>query len=121
MTWRDVGAQVDRVAARLRHDFGFKKGDRLCLLMAGCPEYVISYLAVNLGLTAEGLAAQINKVGAKALVVSPDVWNTKLESVRASLESVQAVFATGEHAAGNACLFCADPRRRRTGAARGGR
>lgn len=106
MTWRDVGAQVDRVAARLRHDFGFKKGDRLCLLMAGCPENVISYLAiiqlggvavpVNLGLTAEGLAAQINKVGAKALVVSPDVWNTKLESVRASLESVQAVFTTGE-------------------------
>ena len=87
-------------------NFGFKKGDRLCLLMAGCPEYVISYLAiiqlggvavpVNLGLTAEGLAAQINKVGAKALVVSPDVWNTKLESVRAGLESVQAVFATGE-------------------------
>jgi long-chain acyl-CoA synthetase len=106
MTWRDVGAQVDRVAARLRHDFGFKKGDRLCLLMAGCPEYVISYLAiiqlggvavpVNLGLTAEGLAAQINKVGAKGLVVSPDVWSTKLKSVRASLDSVQAVFATGE-------------------------
>ena len=37
MTWRDVGAQVDRAAARLRHDFGFKKGDRLCLLMAGLP------------------------------------------------------------------------------------
>ena len=131
MTWRDVGAQVDRVAARLRHDFGFKKGDRLCLLMAGCPEYVISYLAiiqlggvavpVNLGLTAEGLAAQINKVGAKALVVSPDVWNTKLESVRASLQSVQAVFTTGEQVSPGACLFCADPRRRRTGAARGGR
>lgn len=108
MTWREVGIQVDRVAARLRQDFGFKKRDRLCLLTAGCPEYVISYLAiiklggvavpVNLGLTVEGLVAQTNKVGARGLVVSPDVWNGKLESVRAGLDSVQAVFITGMEA-----------------------
>ncbi|MBR1202997.1 MULTISPECIES: class I adenylate-forming enzyme family protein [unclassified Bradyrhizobium] len=108
MTWGDVGSQVQRVAARLRDDFGFRKGDRLCLLTAGCPEYVTSYLAiiqlggiavpVNLGLHAEGLAAQINKVGAKGLVVSPEVWNGKLEPVRGSLESVKAVFVIGGEA-----------------------
>jgi hypothetical protein len=29
MTWRDTGEQVDRVAARLRRDYGVRKGDRL--------------------------------------------------------------------------------------------
>jgi len=108
MTWREVGKQVDLAAARLRREFGFRKRDRLCLLTAGCPEYVISYLAiiqlggvavpVNLGLTAEGLAAQINKVGAKGLVVSPEVWNDKIEPLRAGLGSVEVVFATGGEA-----------------------
>lgn len=105
LTWREVGEQVDRVAARLRRDHGFARRDRLCLLTLGCPEYVISYLAivqlggiavpVNLGLTPQGLAAQIDKVGARGLVVSPDLWAGKLESVRSTLRSVQSVFMTG--------------------------
>ncbi|MGL4287586.1 MAG: AMP-binding protein, partial [Phreatobacter sp.] len=108
LTWRDVGAQVDIAAARLKHEFGFAKRDRLCLLTAGCVEYVVGYLAilklggiavpVNLGLTADGLAAQIDKVGAKGLIVSPDIWRDKLEAVRGQLDSVQAVFATGDAA-----------------------
>jgi acyl-CoA synthetase (AMP-forming)/AMP-acid ligase II len=108
MTWREIGAQVDRVAARLRRDYGFAKRDRLCLLTLGCPEYVVAYLAivklggiavpVNLGLTADGLVAQIEKVGAKGLVVSPDVWSSKLEAVRTKLPTVQAVFRTGDTA-----------------------
>ena len=104
LTWGQVGEQVQRVAARLRRDFGFEKGDRLCLLTLGCPQYVISYLAivslggiavpVNLGLTADGLAAQINKVSAKGIVVSPDLWQDKLASVRSQLSSVRQVFMT---------------------------
>jgi acyl-CoA synthetase (AMP-forming)/AMP-acid ligase II len=105
LTWRDIGAQVDRVAARLRRDFGFVKRDRLCLLTLGCPEYVVSYLAilklggiavpVNLGLTGEGLAAQIAKVGAKGLVVAPDIWDAKLAALRDQLKSVEVVFMIG--------------------------
>lgn len=108
MTWHEIGAQVDRVAARLRRDYGFAKRDRLCLLTLGCPEYVVAYLAVvklggiavpvNLGLTPEGLVAQIDKVGAKGLVVSPDVWNGKLKAVRAKLRTVEAIFMTGDNA-----------------------
>jgi long-chain acyl-CoA synthetase len=115
MTWRDIGMQVDRVAARLRRDYGFVKRDRLCLLTLGCPEYVISYLAilklggiavpVNLGLTTDGLAAQIDKVGAKGVVVSPDIWQGKLESVRARLGSVQVVFLTGDQAPAGTIAF----------------
>ena len=111
LTWREVGEQVDRVAARLRRDYGVRKRDRLCLLTLGCPEYIVSYLAisklggiavpVNLGLPAEGLAAQINKVGARAVVVSPEIWASKLASVRDSLSSVQTVFLTADANSGS--------------------
>ena len=106
LTWAQVGEKVRRVAARLRREHGFAKGDRLGLLALGCPEYVIAYLAavslggiavpVNLGLPGEGLAAQIDKVRARLLVVSPEVWAGKLAAVRAQLPSVQQVFITGD-------------------------
>jgi len=109
LRWREVGEQVRRVAARLRRDHGLRKGDRLCLLTLGCPEYVIAYLAtvslgaiavpVNLGLTAEGLAAQVDKVKARLLVVAPQLWSGKLQALRERLPSVQAVFMTGDQAA----------------------
>lgn len=115
MTWTEVGEKVDQVAYRLRHDYGFKKRDRLCLLTLGCPEYVIAYLAivslggiavpVNLGLTAEGIAAQIDKVGAKGLVVSPEIWETKVESIRDQVGSVEAVFMIGPDAAAGSVPF----------------
>jgi acyl-CoA synthetase (AMP-forming)/AMP-acid ligase II len=111
LTWREVGEQVDRVAARLRRDYGVRKRDRLCLLTLGCPEYIVSYLAiatlggiavpVNLGLPADGLAAQINKVGARVVVVSPEIWSSKLASVRDSLSSVQTVFLTADADSGS--------------------
>ncbi len=107
---------MQRVAARLQRDHGLRKGDRLGLLTLGCPEYVIAYLAtvslgaiavpVNLGLTAEGLAAQIDKVKARLLVVSPELWAGKLEAVRARLPSVQAVFMTGDQAATGHAALC---------------
>ena len=115
LTWGQVGQQVQRVAARLKKEYDFVKGDRLCLLTLGCPEYVISYLAivalggiavpVNLGLTAEGLVSQINKVAAKGAVVSPDIWNDKLESVRGQLVSVKSVFMVGDVAAPGTLSF----------------
>ena len=104
LTWREVGDRVRRAAAALQREHGFVKGDRLALLTLGCPEYVIAYLAVvsiggiavpvNLGLAGEGLAAQIDKVKAKAVVVSPEVWAGKLAAVRERLPSVRAVFIT---------------------------
>lgn len=105
MTWGEAGARVQRVAAALRRDHGFRKGDRIGLLTLGGPEYVLAYLAVlrlggiavpvNLGLAADGLVAQVNKVGARALVVSPDIWAGKLRERADELPSVEAVFLTG--------------------------
>ena len=115
LTWRQVGEQVQRVAARLQRDHGLRKGDRLGLLTLGCPEYVIAYLAtvslgaiavpVNLGLPADGLAAQIDKVQARLLVVSPELWAGKLEAVRARLPSVQAVFIIDDQATPGTLTF----------------
>jgi steroid-24-oyl-CoA synthetase len=109
LTWGEVGEQVDRIAHRLRHDYGFEKRDRLCLLTLGCPAYVVGYLAiaalggiavpVNLGLTPEGIAAQIDKVAAKGLLISPEVWESKVESIRGALRTVESVFAIGDNAA----------------------
>jgi len=115
MTWREVGSEVDCVAASLQSDYGFTKGDRLCLLTPGSPEYVIGYLAiiklggiavpVNLGLTAEGIATQISKVGAKGILVSPDIWRAKVEAIRTTLPSVETVFLTTGEALAGTILF----------------
>lgn len=109
MTWGETGARVHRVAASLAYDHGFGKRDRLCLLTLGSPEYVLGYLAtvrlggiavpVNLGLTADGLAAQIDKVKAKVLVVSPRLWEEKLQGIAGRLGSVERIFLTGPAAA----------------------
>ncbi len=106
LSWAEVGERVRRAAARLQRTHGFGKRDRLCLLTLGCPEYVVGYLAavalggiavpVNLGLPPEGLVAQIAKVGAKVLVVAPEVWAGRLDALRAQLPSVEQVFVTGD-------------------------
>jgi long-chain acyl-CoA synthetase len=111
LSWGQVGQQVERVASRLRHEFGVKKRDRIGLLTLGCPEYVVMYLAVlklgaiavpvNLGLTGEGLAAQINKVEAKALLVSLEVWTSKLAEVSKNLSSVEAMFLADQGLSGS--------------------
>ncbi len=108
LTWREVGLRVDRVAARLQREYGFGKRDRLALLSLGCPDFVIAYFAVlklggiavpvNLGLTPTGLATQIAKVEAKAVLVSPENWDGKLATVISSLPSVETVFVTGDRA-----------------------
>jgi acyl-CoA synthetase (AMP-forming)/AMP-acid ligase II len=117
MTWEEIGEKVNNAASALRKRYGFKKRDRLCLLTLGCPDYVVSYLAilklggiavpVNLGLTPEGIAAQINKVGAKGLVVSPEIWEAKLKALRGGLASVDAVFMTGDKASDGTISFAA--------------
>ncbi len=106
MTWTQVGEQVNSLAHCLRHRYGFQKRDRLALLVLGGPEFVISYLAieklggiavpVNLGLAAAGIVAQVNKVGARGLIVTPELWETKVRAVKSQLDTVENVFITGE-------------------------
>ncbi|HMN13717.1 MAG TPA: class I adenylate-forming enzyme family protein [Bellilinea sp.] len=105
LTWRETGELVNRAAYQLRHEHGFRKGDRLGLLTPGSSEYVIGYLAaitlgavavpVNLGLAPESIAAQINKVRAKALVVAPDILEQKVLPILEQLVIRPTIFVTG--------------------------
>lgn len=108
MTWKEVEEKVNSMAYHLRYDYGFKKRDRLCLLTLGGPEFVISYLAIvtiggiavpiNLGLTPEGIVAQVSKVKPRGLIVSSEMWETKIKSIREQLSSVEHVFIAKEEA-----------------------
>ncbi len=105
ITWKEIGDMVNRLAYHLRHKFNIKKGDRLCLLAQGSPEFVTSYLAigmlggiavpVNLGLSSEGIAAQINKISPKGLVCSPQMWQSKVSCIK-NILNVEFVLMTGK-------------------------
>ncbi len=114
-TWGEIGRKVTNAAYQLRTQYGFKKGDRLCILSPGCVEYVVGYLAalrlggiavpVNLGLAADGIAAQVQKVSAKGLIVSPEIWQDKLKNVLPALNSVEVCFMTGTQVAEGTVSF----------------
>lgn len=114
-TWRDIAQQVNNAAYALRTQYGFAKGDRLCLLSPGCLDYVVGYLAVqklggvavpvNLGLSAEGLISQINAVQPKCLVVSPEIWTGKIQSNLDKIAMPSSVFVAGSAAQDGAPLF----------------
>lgn len=116
-TWSEVGEKVKNAATALKEKYGFKKGDRFCLLSPGCIEYVVGYLAVlklggiavpvNLGLSAEGIATQVKAVEAKGCVVSPEIWHEKLKAIRSHLGSIEVVFVTGLESNPGATTFSA--------------
>ena len=115
MTWSEVSEKVNTMAYSLRSDYGFKKGDVLSLITLGGPEFIISYLAIvtlggiavptNLGIAAEGIATQINTVHSKGIVVSTEMWNSKVKSIRNMLESVKNVFLIGDEQTDDCILF----------------
>ena len=115
MTWSEMGDKVNAMAYCLRNDFGFKKGDVLSLITLGGPEFIISYLAIvtlggiavptNLGLAADGIATQINAVHAKGMVVSSDMWETKVKSIRNELKSIENVFLISDEKTNDCILF----------------
>ncbi len=114
ITWAGIGEKVNSLASHLRHHYGFQKGDRMCLLSLGSLEYVVGYLAtvtlggiatpINLGLAPEGIAAQINKVQARGLIVSPEIWDTKVSPVKDRIGSVREIFMIGEAREGTVAL-----------------
>jgi long-chain acyl-CoA synthetase len=78
VTYRELDEQSDQFAAALAK-MGVKKGDRVALLMANCPQFVISFFGVlkagavvvacNPLYTAPELAHQISDCGAETIVV----------------------------------------------------
>lgn len=104
LTWSQFGEKVNNMALCLQEDFGINKGDRIGLLLPGSLEFVISYYATikagaiavphNLGLTAEGILEQIEKVGPKVIIISPAML-AKIQTLRERL-NVKIVLAAVE-------------------------
>lgn len=78
VTYRELDEQSDRIAAALA-GMGVKKGDRVAILMANCPQFVISYfgilkaggivVACNPLYAAPELEHQLSDAGAKVMLV----------------------------------------------------
>lgn len=60
---------------------------------------------VNLGLSTEGIINQINMVQAKCLVVSPEIWTSKLQPHVAQIENEHSAFLTGGESLDGVQLF----------------
>ncbi|MBL8587300.1 MAG: AMP-binding protein [Methylobacteriaceae bacterium] len=57
ITYRDLMAWIERLAAFLHHEAGLKRGDRVLILMQNSPNFVIAYQAI---LRAGGVVAPVN-------------------------------------------------------------
>ncbi len=83
VTYRELNELSDRMAAALSK-MGVEKGDRVALLMANCPQFVISYLGVlkvggivvacNPLYAPPELAHQLNDCGAETIVVMTSLY-----------------------------------------------
>ena len=121
LSYRELNAQVRRVAAGLRAR-GVAKGDVLALCSPNGPEFVVTYYAaasagaaittVNPVVTSSEMAAQLTAAGARWLVTTPEVFRDKGRQAAASAGVQESfVFGTSEGAASFASLAgaAADP------------
>jgi acyl-CoA synthetase (AMP-forming)/AMP-acid ligase II len=111
LSYRDLAAQVRRVAAGLRAH-GLAKGDVLALCSPNGPEFVVTYYAaalagavvttVNPVVTGDEMAAQLAAAGARWLVTTPEIFLDKGRQAAAQV-SLEESFVYG--AAGGATPF----------------
>ncbi len=90
LSFDDVFARADALAAALQHRYGVAKGDRVANAMRNFPEWIITYLAtlsigavhvsMNAWWTADELAYGLEDSGAKVLVADAE----RVERTRAS-------------------------------------
>ncbi len=93
MSYGELGKKVDQFAGALR-DLGIKPGDKVALLMANCPQFVISvYGILSLGavavpvnpLSTESELLHIFRDSQVKMAVSLDLLAERLENVRDTL------------------------------------
>lgn len=103
-TYRVLLDQVQRLASGLIAS-GIKKGDRICIFLDSCPEYLISYFAIwragavavpaNIVLKEGELRYLLQDSGARGVICSAQGLKV-LEAVRPSLPSLDMVICTGD-------------------------
>ena len=97
-TYRELLEASER-AARLLHDAGVRRGDRVALIMPNCPQHVVAFFAVlSLGATVaehnplappKELREQISQRGSRAAIV----WEQTLEALAADADTATAELA----------------------------
>ncbi len=101
VTYRELDEQINRMAAALAK-MGVKKGDRVAILMANCPQFVISYFGI---LKAGGIVVacnplyappelehQLNDCGAEVIIVMSRFYPV-IQQIR-SKTSIRQVIVT---------------------------
>ena len=103
LTYRELEGLTTRFAHALR-GLGIKHGDKVCLLTANCPEYVIAFYGIarvgavvspmNPSYREREIEYQLNDAEAVAIVVHTELLPL-VESVRARLPRLRHVIAIG--------------------------
>jgi fatty-acyl-CoA synthase len=104
LSYRELSAQANRYA-RWALDQGVRKGDTVCLLMSGRPEFLAVWIGItriggvtallNTNLVDSGLAYCINVVEPKHIVVEAQMFKS-LESARAHLTGDAKIWLHGD-------------------------
>ncbi|NMA70200.1 MAG: AMP-binding protein, partial [Desulfitobacterium sp.] len=93
MTYGELGKKIDQFAGALKN-LGIKPGDKVALLMANCPQFVISFYGI---LSLGAIAVPVNPLSTESellhifrdsqvkMVVSLDLLAERLENVRDTL------------------------------------
>ena len=104
LSYRELSAQANRYA-RWAFDQGVRKGDTVCLLMSGRPEFLAVWIGItriggvtallNTNLVDSGLAYCINVVEPKHIVVEAQMFKS-FESARAHLAGDAKIWLHGD-------------------------
>jgi long-chain acyl-CoA synthetase len=123
LTYRELDALTNRFARALGR-LGVKRGERVCLFMANCPEYIIAFYAVarlgavvspmNPSYREREVEYQLENSEAVAVVVQKDLL-LLVEAVRGQMKGLRHVITVGADAPGGgtirsfASLIAAEP------------
>jgi long-chain acyl-CoA synthetase len=116
--WRELRAEVDRMAAALHARHGIKPGDRVALLLLNSVEFCVGVLAcarlgavavtLNTKLRARELEFMLQNSGARVLLMHDAVWD-EIAPIRAGIPC-EAIYVAGRAPAGTEPLASLDAR-----------
>jgi long-chain acyl-CoA synthetase len=112
LTWRELRAEVDRMAGALHARHGVKPGDRVALLFLNSAEFCVGVFAcarlgavavtLNTKLKAPELAFMLQNSGARVLLMHDAVWS-EIAPIRATIPC-EAIYVVGRGPAGTTGL-----------------
>jgi long-chain acyl-CoA synthetase len=108
LTWRELRAEVDRMASALHARHGVKPGDRVALLFLNSAEFCVGVFAcarlgavavtLNTKLKAPELAFMLQNSGARLLLMHDAVWS-EIAPIRSTIPC-EAIYVSGRAPAG---------------------